>query len=117
MADRDRHADSETATRARRAAQRPPLYRVVLHNDDYTTMEFVVDVLRRHFQRSPDDAVRLMLEVHHRGHAVGGVYPREIAETKVAQVSDEARERGMPLLVTAEPEPEELDRSEPDSFG
>lgn len=113
MADRDRLADSETATHTHRAVRRPPLYRVVLHNDDYTTMEFVVDVLERHFQRSPADAVRLMLEVHHHGQAVGGVYPREIAETKVAQVSDEARQREMPLLVTAEPEEPEASDDDP----
>ena len=79
-------------------------FKVLLHNDDYTTMEFVVLVLMNFFHRSETDATHIMLSVHHTGHGVAGIYTRDIAETKVAQVTDFAREHGMPLLLTAEPE-------------
>lgn len=88
----------ETRTR------RPRRYRVLLHNDDYTTMEFVVEVLRSVFDKSLAEATRLMLQVHHQGQAVAGVYSREVAETKVSEVTALARRHEMPLLVTAEPE-------------
>lgn len=80
------------------------MYRVLLHNDDYTTMEFVVDVLVRFFRKSPTEAARIMLEVHTRGVGVAGTFTREVAETRVAQVSEAAREEGYPLLLTIEPE-------------
>jgi len=79
-------------------------YKVVFHNDDYTTMEFVVESLMTFFHKSETEATHVMLTVHRKGSAVAGVYPREVAETKVAQVMDHARKHGMPLLVTAEPE-------------
>ncbi|WP_394820835.1 ATP-dependent Clp protease adaptor ClpS [Pendulispora albinea] len=79
-------------------------YKVVFHNDDYTTMEFVVDCLMTFFHKSETEATHVMLTVHRKGSAVAGVYSREVAETKVAQVMDHARKHGMPLLVTAEPE-------------
>ncbi len=94
----------ELTTRSETRTERPRRFRVLLHNDDYTTMEFVVEVLLRYFDKSPEEATRLMLQVHQQGVAVAGVYPREIAETKVAEVTDEARQHEMPLLVTAEPE-------------
>ena len=84
--------------------RRPRRYRVLLHNDDYTTMEFVVEVLRDVFEKSLPEATRLMLQVHHQGQAVAGIYPREVAETKVSEVTAMARRNEMPLLVTAEPE-------------
>jgi ATP-dependent Clp protease adaptor protein ClpS len=77
---------------------------VVLHNDDFTTMEFVIEVLKRHFAKSDAEATHVMLQVHVRGKGVAGVFTRDVAETKVALVSAEARTEGMPLLVTAEPE-------------
>jgi ATP-dependent Clp protease adaptor protein ClpS len=77
---------------------------VLLHNDDFTSMEFVVDVLVRHFHKVVAEATRIMLEVHLKGVGVAGVYPRDQAETKIAQVTVEAEREGFPLLVTMEPE-------------
>ena len=83
--------------------KRAPLYSVLLLNDDYTPMEFVVDVLERFFRLDRNAATRVMLEVHTRGKGVCGTYTFEIAETKVAQVSNYAREHQHPLLCTMEP--------------
>ena len=80
----------------------PPLYRVVLLNDDYTPMEFVVDVLERFFAMDRPAATRVMLEVHTRGKGICGVYTYEIAETKVSQVMAHAREHQHPLMCTLE---------------
>jgi ATP-dependent Clp protease adaptor protein ClpS len=88
-----------------RRLERPKRFLVLLHNDDYTTMEFVVDVLQRIFHHPTAEATRIMLDVHHSGIGVAGVYPRDVAETKATQVTEEARTRGMPLLVTTEPDP------------
>jgi len=82
--------------------KRPPLYRVVLINDDYTPMEFVVEVLERVFGMDRPKATRIMLEVHTRGKGVCGVYTYEIAETKVAQVNGYAQQHQHPLLCTME---------------
>ncbi|HLS59221.1 MAG TPA: ATP-dependent Clp protease adapter ClpS [Paracoccaceae bacterium] len=91
---------TETKTRT----QRPPLYKVLLLNDDYTPMEFVVHVLERFFGVSHDHAVELMLTVHRKGVAVVGVFSFEIAETKVTQVMDYARRHQHPLQCTMERE-------------
>lgn len=80
----------------------PPLYRVVLLNDDYTPMEFVVGVLRKFFGMDVETATRVMLKVHTEGKGVCGVFPREIAETKAVQVNDYAREAEHPLLCDIE---------------
>ena len=80
----------------------PPLYRVVLLNDDYTPMDFVVEVLQRFFQLDRNQATQVMLHVHTRGKGVCGVYSRDVAETKVSQVNDYAREHEHPLLCTME---------------
>jgi ATP-dependent Clp protease adaptor protein ClpS len=82
--------------------KQPPLFRVVLLNDDYTPMEFVVDVLQRIFAMDRSKATRVMLEVHTRGRGICGVYTYEIAETKVAQVNAYSREHQHPLLCTME---------------
>jgi ATP-dependent Clp protease adaptor protein ClpS len=91
-----------TAERPRTAT--PRRWKVLLHNDDFTTMEFVVEVLVRHFRHSVTAATKIMLEVHLHGVGVAGAYPREIAETKVERVTREARENGFPLLLTLEAE-------------
>ncbi|HSN71605.1 MAG TPA: ATP-dependent Clp protease adapter ClpS [Steroidobacteraceae bacterium] len=82
--------------------KRPPLYQVILLNDDYTPMEFVVDVLERIFGMDRTTATRVMLEVHTRGKGICGVFTFEIAETKVAQVTTYARQHQHPLLCTME---------------
>ena len=82
--------------------KRPPLYKVVLNNDDYTPMEFVVQILEGFFNMNVEDATRIMLDVHKRGKGVCGSFSREIAETKVAQVNNYSRENQHPLLCTLE---------------
>ena len=79
-------------------------FQVVFHNDDYTTKWFVVDVLQRFFHMSEPTALTFMMTVHEHGRGVAGVYFRDIAESKAAQVHEHAREYGMPLRVTVEPE-------------
>ena len=80
------------------------MFKVVAHNDHYTTMEFVIEVLQRFFQKTHAESVALMLHVHRKGKAVVGVYPRDVAETRVKQTTDHARAKGYPLLLTVEPE-------------
>ena len=82
----------------------PRRYKVIFHNDDYTTQEFVIYVLERFFHKTETEARHIMLTVHHKGAAVAGVYTKDVAETKAQQVMDAARENGMPLLLTTEPE-------------
>ena len=86
---------------------RPPLYRVLLHNDDFTPMEFVVSLLETVFQRSESEALAIMLHAHTTGMAVAGVYAYEIAEAKVERVTALSKEAGHPLLCTMEPESDE----------
>lgn len=86
-----------------RRVRRPRLYKVLLHNDDYTTMEFVVKILSEVFHRSESEAVEIMLHVHRKGVGVAGVYPREVAETRVAKVARLAKDAEYPLLCTMEP--------------
>ncbi len=87
---------------ARPKLRRPPLYKVFLLNDDYTPMEFVVEVLQRFFALNKEKATQIMLQVHYRGKGVCGVYTCEIAETKVNQVNDHARSNQHPLLCSME---------------
>lgn len=82
----------------------PRRYKVIFHNDDYTTQEFVIHVLERFFHKTETEARHIMLTVHHKGAASAGVYTKDVAETKAQQVMDAARENGMPLLLTTEPE-------------
>ncbi len=81
----------------------PPKMAVLLHNDDFTTMEFVIEVLIRFFKCTPEESVQIMLSVHEAGSGVAGIYPAEIAETKVSQVTEYAQASGFPLKVTSEP--------------
>lgn len=87
---------------SRPEVKQPPLYKVVLLNDDYTPMEFVVILLEKFFAMNRETATQVMLHVHTRGKGVCGVYTREIAETKVAQVNDYARQNQHPLLCAME---------------
>ena len=84
--------------------EKPPLFKVLLHNDDFTTMEFVVDVLRHVFHRPETEAMQIMLAVHHQGVGVAGVYTYEIAEAKVNKVAELAGAQDFPLLCTLEQE-------------
>lgn len=104
MAEKIPQFESEVETGREVTLEEPPLYKVLLHNDDYTTMDFVVEILRTVFHKSNEEAVRIMLNVHHQGIGVCGLYPREIAETKVDLVERLARERGFPLKCSMERE-------------
>lgn len=96
------HGHGIAVAPARPDVQRPPLYSVLLLNDDYTPMDFVVDVLIRFFGMNLEKATQVMLHVHTRGRGVCGVFTREIAESKVAQVNEYARMHQHPLLCTME---------------
>ena len=91
-------------TRTRPKTKKPSMYKVLMLNDDYTPMEFVVHVLQRFFNMGPEDATRIMLHVHQRGVGICGVFTYEIAETKVNQVMDLARQEQHPLQCTMEKE-------------
>ena len=95
---------TRTKSQTKKKLKRPPRYRVLLHNDDYTTREFVVEVLRYVFHRSESESVTIMLHVHHNGVGVAGVYTREVAETKLRKVERLAMEHEFPLRLTMEPE-------------
>ena len=94
--------DTGTITRTKPKTQRPNLYRVLLLNDDYTPMEFVVLVLQDVFNKSREDAMRIMLHVHNKGVGECGVFPYEVAETKVTRVMDTARKNQHPLQCVME---------------
>ena len=96
--------DTSVVTKTRTRTERPPLYKVMLLNDDYTPMEFVVHVLERFFGLTHAQAFEIMLTVHKKGLAVVGVFSFEVAETKVAQVMDFARRHQHPLQCTMEKE-------------
>ena len=100
----DGSGDSEVVLETCRKTKRPPLYKVLLLNDDYTPMEFVVHVLERFFGMNHAQAFEIMLTVHKKGLAVVGVFSHEIAETKVTQVMDFARRHQHPLQCTMERE-------------
>jgi ATP-dependent Clp protease adaptor protein ClpS len=100
--DNDTGARSSVITQTKPKTQKPSMYRVLLLNDDYTPMEFVVYVLEQFFNKSREDATRIMLHVHQHGVGVCGIYTYEVAETKVAQVVDTARRHQHPLQCTME---------------
>lgn len=96
--------EGELATKPKKKVEKVRPWKVIFHNDDYTTMEFVVLVLMKFFHKSETEATHIMLSVHHKGHGVAGLYTKDVAESKVAQVQEFAKESGMPLHLTAEPE-------------
>ena len=95
---------TDTITKTQQRTKTPPQYKVLLLNDDYTPMDFVLYVLERFFNKSQVEAQQVMLEAHQKGVSIAGVYAFEIAETKVAQVLDTAKTEGYPLRVRLEPE-------------
>lgn len=96
--------DADLAVKTRPRTQRPPMYKVLLLNDDFTPMEFVVHVVEKFFAKNRAEATEIMLHVHRRGVGICGVFTYEIAETKVAQVMDFARANEQPLQCTMEKE-------------
>ena len=105
MADNNQHGTGfGTATRQRVRIEEPRNYKVIFHNDDFTTMEFVTEVLRLVFNKPADEAVVLMMIVHREGQAVVGIYSYDVAMTKTSVATAMARQEGFPLRVTCEPE-------------
>ena len=104
MAENDRELGNATKVRTKteKKVEKPRLYKVLLHNDDYTTMEFVVHVLMSVFHHQETEATQIMLHVHKKGVGVAGVYTKEIAETRIGQVHDLAKEHDFPLRCSME---------------
>ena len=103
----DPREDVLTQSRTVEKVQSPAMWRVLLHNDDYTTQEFVVWILETVFNKSQAEAQAIMLQVHQSGLGIAGIYTRDVAETKVNATKRLAEQHEYPLLVTMEPEPEE----------
>ncbi len=97
MSKEQSHLEGETLPEDRVELQEPPLYKVLLHNDDYTTMDFVVIILESIFNKDTTEATKIMLDVHNQGIGVAGIYTREIGETKIAQVHRLAKTKQFPL--------------------
>lgn len=97
MSDTINSKDTELLSRSSSKTKEPPLYRVLLLNDDFTPMDFVVEILEKHFQKSRAEATRIMLQVHYQGAGLCGIYPKDVAETKVTLVNQHARSSGHPL--------------------
>jgi ATP-dependent Clp protease adaptor protein ClpS len=100
----DRQTGDQILERSKEQTRKPELYKVLLLNDDYTTMDFVVVVLESIFHKQPAEAFRIMMMVHTQGRGLCGVYPHEVAETKVEAVLEQARDSGFPLRAAMEPE-------------
>jgi ATP-dependent Clp protease adaptor protein ClpS len=96
------HAGGDVKEQVRGETKEPPLYGVVLLNDDYTPMQFVTEALETLFQKSPAEAYRIMMQIHLNGRGLAGIYPWEVAETKVDTLASLAREAGHPLQATIE---------------
>jgi len=102
VADVERRTGDAVLEKTKTKVKKPELYKVILHNDDYTTMQFVVEILEGVFNKSPAEAFRIMMLVHTQGHGICGSYSYEIAETKVSMVHDRAKESGFPLRASME---------------
>ena len=100
----DPRREGDLATRTRKKVAKPPRFKVVLYNDDYTPMEFVVMLLETVFKKGPAEATQLMLQIHRKGQGIAGVYVLQVAETKVSQVHRLAEEHGYPLRAGVEEE-------------
>jgi ATP-dependent Clp protease adaptor protein ClpS len=100
----EREAGGEVLERTREQLKKPERFKVLLLNDDYTTVGFVIEILESVFNKGPAEAFRIMMMVHTQGKGLCGVYPFEVAETKVATVLERARENGFPLRAAMEPE-------------
>jgi ATP-dependent Clp protease adaptor protein ClpS len=107
--DADTITKKKTETKTKTQLQRPKLYKVLLHNDDFTTMEFVVDILQVVFGHSETSATAIMLNIHRTGVGIAGIYPFSIAEQKVSEVMRAAEEAEFPLLCTMEPDEQNSD--------
>ncbi len=103
MAEDQSQGDSGVAVKEKQKVKRPTMYQVMLHNDDYTTMEFVIFVLKKFFKKDDAAAQQIMLKVHHEGLGVCGVYTKEIAEMKVQSVNSYSKKKGHPLKSSCEP--------------
>jgi ATP-dependent Clp protease adaptor protein ClpS len=99
--------ETQVLERTRAKLQRPPRFRVLLHDDDFTTQEFVVELLESLFNQPPEEAVRIMLDVHHKGIGLAGIFAHEVAEAKAAETIRRARAQEFPFLATLEPEQED----------
>lgn len=97
MSGQDTSNDTDTVSRSDSKTKEPSLYKVLLLNDDFTPMDFVVELIMKHFRKSLEEATHIMLNVHYQGQGLCGLYPREIAETKVFEVNSHARQSGHPL--------------------
>lgn len=104
MSENGTEIEEEVISESMEEIDEPPMYRVLLHNDDYTTMEFVVEILILVFGKSPEDAVKIMLNVHEKGVGICGIYTYEVSETKVNTVHALARQQGFPLKCSMEKE-------------
>ena len=104
MSKRDEEFDRDVVVETEKKLKRPPLYKVLLHNDDYTTKEFVVHILEQVFNKDSNEAMQIMLHVHRKGIGVAGVYTYEVAETKVKTVESLARQYEYPLKCSIEEE-------------
>ena len=98
----DKKTDGGVLTDEKQKVLEPPLYKVLLHNDDYTTMDFVVTILETVFHKDPGEATRIMLNVHQQGIGIAGIYTREVADTKIHIVHDLARRNEFPLKCSME---------------
>lgn len=102
MGKTNRQHQSDTVTREKARTQKPKMYRVILLNDDFTSMEFVVAILETIFFKTPSEATQIMLQVHKSGRGVAGIFSKQIAEAKIDQVHRQARTEGFPLKCVME---------------